>query len=76
MTEHFKSESTLAFPGEVHPSPSGGVLVSKLDDVINWASLHSWLSTQNCLQGSWNYRCIARVSKADSTKMVSNSAEA
>ena len=30
-----------AFPGEVHPTPSGGVLVSKLDDVINWARSNS-----------------------------------
>ena len=41
MTDKFQSESTLAFPGEVHQTPSGGVLVSKLDDVINWArSIH------------------------------------
>ena len=25
------------FPGEVHPTPSGGVLVTAIDDVINWA---------------------------------------
>src|SRR4030095_12532943 len=25
------------FPGEVHPSPTGGVLLTALDDVINWA---------------------------------------
>ena len=37
----FKSESSLAFPGEVHQTPSGGVLVSKLDDVINWARSNS-----------------------------------
>ena len=29
------------FPGEVHPSPTGGVLVSKLDDVVNWARSNS-----------------------------------
>ena len=37
----FQSDSPLAFPGEVHPTPSGGVLVSKLDDVINWARSNS-----------------------------------
>jgi NADH-quinone oxidoreductase subunit B len=41
MTEKFQSDSPLAFPGEVHPTPSGGVLVSKLDDVINWARSNS-----------------------------------
>ena len=41
MTDKFKSESSLAFPGEVHQTPSGGVLVSKLDDVINWARSNS-----------------------------------
>src|SRR5688572_16141572 len=41
MTDKFQSESTLAFPGEVHQTPSGGVLVSKLDDVINWARSNS-----------------------------------
>ena len=41
MTDKFQSESNLAFPGEVHPSPTGGVLVSKLDDVINWARSNS-----------------------------------
>lgn len=29
------------FPGAVHPSPGGGILVSKLDDVINWARSNS-----------------------------------
>jgi len=37
----FRSDSPLAFPGEVHSTPSGGVLVSKLDDVINWARSNS-----------------------------------
>lgn len=30
-----------AFPGQVHRTPTGGVLVSKLDDVINWARSNS-----------------------------------
>lgn len=29
------------FPGEVHPTAGGGMLVSKLDDVINWARSNS-----------------------------------
>jgi len=37
----FQSDSPLAFPGEAHQTPSGGVLVSKLDDVINWARSNS-----------------------------------
>ena len=41
MTDKFQSDSSLAFPGEVHPTPGGGVLVSKLDDVINWARSNS-----------------------------------
>jgi len=30
-----------SFPGEVHPSPSGGILVTAIDDVINWARSNS-----------------------------------
>ena len=41
MTDKFQSESPLAFPGGVHQTPGGGVLVSKLDDVINWARSNS-----------------------------------
>ena len=29
------------FPGQVHQTPGGGILVSKLDDVINWARANS-----------------------------------
>jgi len=29
------------FPGEIHPTPSGGVLVTAIDDVINWARANS-----------------------------------
>src|SRR6058998_30642 len=29
------------FPGEVHPTPSGGILVTAIDDVINWARSNS-----------------------------------
>ena len=30
-----------AFPGEVHQTPGGGILISKLDQVINWARSNS-----------------------------------
>src|SRR6266404_1343842 len=30
-----------SFPGEVHNTPTGGVLISKLDEVINWARSNS-----------------------------------
>ena len=30
-----------AFPGSVHQTPGGGILTSKLDDVINWARSNS-----------------------------------
>jgi hypothetical protein len=33
--------STEPFPGEVHPVAGGGILVSKLDEVINWARSNS-----------------------------------
>lgn len=29
------------FPGLVHPTPSGGILVTAIDDVINWARSNS-----------------------------------
>ena len=29
------------FPGEVHDLPGGGVVLSKLDDIINWARSNS-----------------------------------
>jgi len=29
------------FPGRVHPTPSGGILVTAIDDVINWARSNS-----------------------------------
>lgn len=41
MADKFQSQSMTAFPGEVIPSPTGGVLVSKLDDVVNWARSNS-----------------------------------
>src|SRR3978361_663573 len=32
---------TETFPGEVHPTAGGGILVSKLYEVINWARANS-----------------------------------
>ena len=29
------------FPGKIHETPGGGVVLSKLDDVINWARSNS-----------------------------------
>src|SRR5258707_14359151 len=29
------------FPGEIHQTPTGGVLLSNLDDVVNWARSNS-----------------------------------
>lgn len=31
----------IIFPGQVHDTPDGGFLVTKLDDVINWARSNS-----------------------------------
>ncbi|MFI5171603.1 MAG: NADH-quinone oxidoreductase subunit B [Chitinophagales bacterium] len=36
-----KDNKQEPFPGEVVPSASGGILLSKLDDVINWARSNS-----------------------------------
>jgi NADH-quinone oxidoreductase subunit B len=40
VTEN-KDASETAFPGEVHPTPGGGILVSSLHEVINWARSNS-----------------------------------
>jgi NADH-quinone oxidoreductase subunit B len=34
-------EHKIEFPGEVHQTEGGGILVTKLDDVINWARANS-----------------------------------
>ncbi len=34
-------EGARAFPGEVHQTAGGGILLSKLDEVINWARSNS-----------------------------------
>lgn len=36
-----KEWAPVSFPGEVHQTPGGGILVSKLDEVINWARSNS-----------------------------------
>src|SRR4029078_7907361 len=38
MTEQNKIKD---FPGEIHEAPGGGVVLSKLDDLINWARANS-----------------------------------
>ena len=34
-------EQSTSFPGEVYPTAGGGIVVSKLDEVINWARSNS-----------------------------------
>src|SRR3984957_17082306 len=36
-----KNTENKAFPGKVHPTAGGGILVTKLDEVINWARSNS-----------------------------------
>jgi NADH-quinone oxidoreductase subunit B len=38
VTQHTETQS---FPGEVYEAPGGGIVTSKLDDVINWARSNS-----------------------------------
>ena len=33
--------NTSNFPGQIHETPGGGIVLSKLDDVINWARSNS-----------------------------------
>lgn len=33
--------NTTPFPGDVHPTAGGGIVLSKLDDIINWARSNS-----------------------------------
>ncbi|MDI1356131.1 MAG: NADH-quinone oxidoreductase subunit NuoB [bacterium] len=35
------SENKLTFPAQLHETPDGGFVVTKLDDVINWARSNS-----------------------------------
>ena len=37
----YNSSQGVAFPGSVHPTAGGGILLSKMDDVINWARSNS-----------------------------------
>jgi NADH-quinone oxidoreductase subunit B len=36
-----KAQAEQPFPGKVHELPGGGIITSKLDDVINWARSNS-----------------------------------
>ena len=36
-----KEQNSTQFPGQVHQTPGGGILISKLDEVINWARSNS-----------------------------------
>ncbi|HEY9364911.1 MAG TPA: NADH-quinone oxidoreductase subunit B, partial [Chitinophagaceae bacterium] len=31
----------VTFPGQIHDTPGGGIVLSKLDDIINWARSNS-----------------------------------
>ena len=35
------NQTITPFPGSVHAAPGGGILVSKFDDVLNWARSNS-----------------------------------
>jgi NADH-quinone oxidoreductase subunit B len=36
-----QSATNLIFPGQIHETPDGGFLVTKLDEVVNWARSNS-----------------------------------
>ena len=36
-----RSGGASSFPGQIHETPGGGIVLSKLDDVINWARSNS-----------------------------------
>ena len=53
------NQTQQPFPGEVHPAPGGGIMLSKLDDVINWARSNSlWPLTLHLLQPHLNRRSV------------------
>ena len=33
--------NAVGFPGQIHETAGGGIVLSKLDDVINWARSNS-----------------------------------
>ena len=39
--EQYQQDPQKPFPGEVHPTAGGGILVTKIDEVINWARANS-----------------------------------
>ena len=36
-----KQNTANDFPGQIHENPGGGIVLSKLDDIINWARSNS-----------------------------------
>ena len=36
-----KTKTPEKFPGQIHQTPGGGIALSTLDDVINWARSNS-----------------------------------
>ena len=41
MIEEKNTNNKNSFPGQIHDTPGGGIVVSKLDEVINWARSNS-----------------------------------
>lgn len=39
--KHREKGAASSFPGEIHESPGGGIITSKLDDLIDWARSNS-----------------------------------
>src|ERR1044071_882468 len=40
-TPSLAGDSEKTFPGQIHEAPGGGIVLSKLDDVVNWARANS-----------------------------------
>ncbi len=38
------------FPGQIHETAGGGIVLSKLDEVINWAALEFFVAAHLCHQ--------------------------
>jgi len=41
MEQATNKENQPSFPGEIHPVPGGDIVLTKLDDIINWARSNS-----------------------------------
>ena len=45
MANNQQHTDQAPFPGQVHPTAGGGIVVSKLDDIVNWARANEAIST-------------------------------